>query len=126
MCSKKCFAILFFIVNSLFSQNTFENYRFRLVESETSKSGIYTIAQDRFGVMWMGTNGGGLYKYDGINYVSYEQDSKHSNSINSNLIYIIYVDRKNRLWVGTDEGLCLYNRNLDTFENIDLRKKNQK
>lgn len=126
MCSKKCFAILFFIVNSLFSQNTFENYRFRLVESETSKSGIYTIAQDRFGVMWMGTNGGGLYKYDGINYVSYEQDSKHSNSINSNLIYIIYVDSKNRLWVGTDEGLCLYNRNLDTFENIDLRKKNQK
>ncbi|UTN06342.1 response regulator [Flavobacterium bizetiae] len=126
MSSKKCFAILFFIVNSLFSQNTFENYRFRLVDSETSKSGIYTIAQDQFGVMWMGTNGGGLYKYDGINYVSYEQDSKRSNSINSNLIYTIYVDSKNRLWVGTDEGLCLYNRNLDTFENIDLRKQNQK
>lgn len=126
MSSKKCFAILFFIVNSLFSQNTFENYRFRLVDSETSKSGIYTIAQDQFGVMWMGTNGGGLYKYDGINYVSYEQDSKRSNSINSNLIYTIYVDSKNRLWVGTDEGLCLYNRNLDTFENIDLRKQNQR
>lgn len=126
MSSKKCFVILFFIVNSLFSQNTFENYRFRLVDSETSKSGIYTIAQDQFGVMWMGTNGGGLYKYDGINYVSYEQDSKRSNSINSNLIYTIYVDSRNRLWVGTDEGLCLYNRNLDTFENIDLRKQNQK
>ncbi|WP_253792574.1 hybrid sensor histidine kinase/response regulator transcription factor [Flavobacterium sp. HSC-32F16] len=126
MSSKKCFAILFFIMNSLFSQNTFENYRFRLVDNETSKSGIYTIAQDQFGVMWVGTNGAGLYKYDGINYVGYEQDSKRSNSINSNLIYTVYVDTKNRLWVGTDEGLCLYNRNLDTFENIDLRKQSQK
>ncbi|MCP2029867.1 signal transduction histidine kinase/ligand-binding sensor domain-containing protein/DNA-binding response OmpR family regulator [Flavobacterium sp. HSC-32F16] len=113
-------------MNSLFSQNTFENYRFRLVDNETSKSGIYTIAQDQFGVMWVGTNGAGLYKYDGINYVGYEQDSKRSNSINSNLIYTVYVDTKNRLWVGTDEGLCLYNRNLDTFENIDLRKQSQK
>ncbi|CAC9975467.1 hybrid sensor histidine kinase/response regulator transcription factor [Flavobacterium panici] len=129
MSSKKCFraiAILFFIINSLFSQNTFENYQFRLVDSETSKSGIYTIAQDQFGVMWMGTNGAGLYKYDGINYVGYEQDSKRSNSINSNLIYTVYVDTQNRLWAGTDEGLCLYNRNLDTFENIDLRKPSQK
>jgi signal transduction histidine kinase/ligand-binding sensor domain-containing protein/DNA-binding response OmpR family regulator len=126
MFSKKCFAALFFIINSLFSQNTFENYRFRLVDNTTSKSGIYTIAQDQFGIMWMGTNGAGLYKYDGINYIGYEQDSKRNNSINSNLIYTVYVDRQNHLWVGTDEGLCIYNRNLDTFENIDLRKKEDK
>ena len=122
----KVIVILFFIINSSFSQNTFENYRFRLVNNETSKSGIYAIAQDKFGVMWMGTNGAGLYKYDGINYVGYEQDTKRSNSINSNLIYAVYVDKQNRLWVGTDEGLCLYNRNLDTFENIDLRKHSEK
>ncbi|WP_337968905.1 two-component regulator propeller domain-containing protein [uncultured Flavobacterium sp.] len=129
MSPKKCFraiGILFFIINNLFSQNTFENYRFRLVDNDTSKSGIYTIAQDQFGVMWMGTNGAGLYKYDGINYVGYEQNSKQRNSINSNLIYIVYVDSQNRLWVGTDEGLCLYNRDLNTFENIDLRKKSKK
>ncbi len=126
MFSKKCFAALFFIINSLFSQNTFENYRFRLVDNTTSKSGIYTIARDQFGIMWMGTNGAGLYKYDGINYIGYEQDSKRNNSINSNLIYTVYVDRQNHLWVGTDEGLCIYNRNLDTFENIDLRKKEDK
>ncbi|RKR09031.1 signal transduction histidine kinase [Flavobacterium sp. 90] len=129
MSPKKCFraiGILFFIINNLFSQNTFENYRFRLVDNDTSKSGIYTIAQDQFGVMWMGTNGAGLYKYDGINYVGYEQNSKQRNSINSNLIYIVYVDTQNRLWVGTDEGLCLYNRDLNTFENIDLRKKSKK
>ncbi|MEP6805357.1 MAG: two-component regulator propeller domain-containing protein [Flavobacterium sp.] len=126
MSQKKGFrvvVILFFIINSLFSQNEFESYQFRLLNKETSKSGIYTIAQDQFGFMWIGTNGAGLYKYDGINYVAYEQNSKLSNSINSNLIYVTYVDTHNRLWVGTDEGLCLYNRNLNTFENIDLQKK---
>ena len=120
------FIVLFFLVNNLFSQNTFENYQFRLVNKESSKSGIYTITQDQFGIMWMGTNGAGLYKFDGVNYVSYEQNSNVNNSINSNLIYATYVDKHNRLWVGTDEGLCLYNRDLNSFESIDIQKKVKK
>ena len=116
------FFIFFFIVNILFSQNAFENYQFRLVDQKTSKSGIYTIAQDQLGFMWIGTNGAGLYKYDGVNYVAYEHNSNVNNSINSNLIYLVYVDSHNRLWIGTDEGLCVYNRNLNTFETIDLQK----
>ncbi len=129
MSSKNCFRVvvlLFFITNSLFSQNTFENHQFRLLDNETSKSGIYTISQDQFGIMWIGTNGAGLYKYDGTNFIAYEQDSNLSNSINSNIIYTTYVDLRNRLWIGTDEGLCLYNRNLNTFENIDIQKKLKK
>ncbi|MDR7211753.1 two-component regulator propeller domain-containing protein [Flavobacterium piscis] len=126
MSQKKCFrfiALLLFTINNLFSQNTFESYQFRLVSNETSKSGIYTIAQDQSGIMWIGTNGAGLYKFDGVNYVAYEQNSNVNNSINSNLIYVTYVDTRNRLWTGTDEGLCLYNRNLNTFESIDIQKK---
>jgi ligand-binding sensor domain-containing protein/signal transduction histidine kinase/DNA-binding response OmpR family regulator len=129
MSKENCFRfiiILFFLVNNLFSQNTFENYQFRLVNKESSKSGIYTIAQDQFGIMWMGTNGAGLYKFDGVNYVSYEQNSNVTNSINSNLIYATYVDVRNRLWIGTDEGLCLYNRDLNSFESIDIQKKTKK
>ncbi|PXY46251.1 hybrid sensor histidine kinase/response regulator transcription factor [Flavobacterium hydrophilum] len=129
MSPKKCFricVILFFTINCLFSQNTFENYQFRLVSKETSKSGIYTITQDQSGVIWIGTNGAGLYKFDGVNYIAYEQNSKVNNSINSNLIYVVYVDVRNRLWIGTDEGLCLYNRDLNTFENINIQKKNVK
>lgn len=129
MSKENCFrfiVILFFLVNNLFSQNTFENYQFRLVNKESSKSGIYTIAQDQFGIMWIGTNGAGLYKFDGVNYVPYEQNSNVTNSINSNLIYATYVDVRNRLWVGTDEGLCLYNRDLNSFESIDIQKKSKK
>ncbi|TDD99374.1 hybrid sensor histidine kinase/response regulator transcription factor [Flavobacterium cellulosilyticum] len=129
MSQKKCFRIivlLLFVVNNLFSQNIFENYQFRIVDQETSKSGIYTISQDQLGFMWIGTNGAGLYKYDGVNYIAYEQNSKVSSSINSNLIYATHVDKSNRLWIGTDEGLCLYNRNLNNFETIDLQKQFKK
>ena len=115
-----------FLMNGLFAQSTLENYQFRLLNRDTSKSGIYTIAQDQFRFMWIGTNGSGLYKYDGVNYVAYEHNSNDSNSINSNLIYSIYVDSQNRLWIGTDEGLCLYNRNLNTFENINLKPNSNK
>jgi signal transduction histidine kinase/ligand-binding sensor domain-containing protein/DNA-binding response OmpR family regulator len=125
MLKKNCFrlfVLLFFSIYGLHSQNTFENYQFRLLNSETSKSGIYSITQDRFGFIWIGTNGAGLYKYDGVNYVGYEHHSNNKNSINSNLIYATYVDSRNRLWIGTDEGLCVYNRNLNNFENIVLSK----
>ena len=122
--SKKLYFIIvfFFIINGLFSQNTLENYQFRLINQESSKSGVYTISQDRLGYIWIGTNGAGLYKYDGVNYVTYEHDSKRSNSVNSNLVYATYVDTVNRLWIGTDEGLCLYNRDLNSFETINLQK----
>ena len=125
MSHKKYFSIFLFffvVVNSLFSQNKFENYQFRIVKEGVSKRAIYTIAQDRFGFMWIGTNGSGLYKYDGVNYIAYEYDSKIPNTISSNLIYAIYVDTYNRVWIGTDEGLCLYNRDLNTFESINLQK----
>ncbi|WP_255557664.1 hybrid sensor histidine kinase/response regulator transcription factor [Flavobacterium taihuense] len=86
-----------------------------------SKRAVSSISQDHYGFMWFGTDGAGLYKYDGINYTNYEYDWKNKNAINSNLIYATYIDSYNRLWVGTDEGLCFYNRNLNKFENIDLK-----
>lgn len=113
--------IFFFIASSLFSQNKFENYQFRAIKEGISKSGIYSVTQDQFGFMWIGTNGAGLFKYDGVNYVACEHDSKVNNSVNSNLIYVVYVDSYNNLWVGTEEGLCLYNRDLNTFETINLQ-----
>ncbi len=107
-------------INSLLSQNKFENYQFRVVKEATSKRAISTIVQDNYAFTWIGTNGAGLYRYDGVNYIGYEYDPKKSGSVNSNLIYTTYVDTNNDLWVGTDEGLCLYNRDLDNFKKINI------
>jgi signal transduction histidine kinase/ligand-binding sensor domain-containing protein/DNA-binding response OmpR family regulator len=116
------FLFLLLITTNLFSQNKFEDFRFLGIKEGISKRAVSSIVQDYYGFMWFGTNGAGLYKYDGVNYETFECDWKKPNSINSNLIYATYVDTSNRLWIGTDEGLCLFDRDLNKFQNIDLKK----
>lgn len=113
--------IFLFITAGLFAQNSFDNFQFFTIKEGISKRAVSSISQDHYGYMWFGTDGAGLYKYDGVNYTNYEYDWKNKNAINSNLIYATYIDSYNRLWVGTDEGLCLYDRNQNKFKNIDLK-----
>ena len=117
----KHFLFLFFtFVNLLYSQNKFENYQFRIIKDATSKRAISSITQDSYGFTWIGTNGAGLYRYDGVNYIGYEYNPQKKGTVNSNVIYATYVDKSNNLWIGTDEGLSLYNRNLDKFTKIQI------
>ncbi|MCD0469977.1 two-component regulator propeller domain-containing protein [Flavobacterium sp. JAS] len=109
----------FSIINCLFSQGKFDSYQFRGIQETTTKRAISSIIQDKNGFIWIGTNGKGLYRYDGVNYFGYEYDKKPG-SINSNFIYATFIDSNNNLWVGTDDGLCLYNRDLDNFTKINI------
>ncbi len=83
-----------------------------------SKVGVYSILQDHYGFIWIGTNGSGLYRYDGIDYKSYKHIINDSTSISSSQINCSYLDSKNRLWVGTEVGLNLYDREKDQFKRI--------
>jgi signal transduction histidine kinase/ligand-binding sensor domain-containing protein/DNA-binding response OmpR family regulator len=126
MLQKKFYSLLLlclFAWSISFSQNIFENYQFISLKEGVSKRAISTIIQDQHGFMWIGTNGAGLYKFDGVDYISYEYDRNNPNAINSNLIYTTFVDTYKKLWVGTDEGLAFYNRDLDRFENFSINKK---
>lgn len=109
----------FSLINCLFAQGKFDSYQFRSIQETTSKRAVSSIIQDNNGFIWIGTNGAGLYRYDGVNYFGYKYDKKPG-SVNSNFIYTTFIDSKNNLWVGTDEGLCLYNRDLDNFTKINI------
>lgn len=109
----------FGFINCLFSQGKFDSYQFRSIQETTSKRAISSIIQDKSGFIWIGTNGAGLYRYDGVNYFGYKYDKKHG-SVNSNFIYTTFIDSNNNLWIGTDQGLCLYNRDLDNFTKINI------
>lgn len=109
----------FSLSNCLFSQGKFDSYQFRTIQETTTKRAISSIIQDNNGFIWIGTNGAGLYRYDGVNYFGYKYDKKPG-SLNSNFIYTTFIDSANNLWIGTDEGLCLYNRDLDNFTKINI------
>ena len=109
------------ISTAAFSQKMYEGYQFININEGISKRAVSCITQDQYGYIWIGTFGAGLYKYDGISYTVFENDWQKETSIISNIIYCTYVDRQNKLWIGTDQGICFYNRELNKFEKIDLK-----
>ena len=79
---------------------------------------ISSIVKDNDGIIWIGTRGGGLVRFDmhkGI-LKSYLPDEKNPKSLTSKLINYLFVDKGNNLWIGTKTGgLCKYNRQNDSF-----------
>ncbi|MBC8096910.1 MAG: hypothetical protein H7Y43_13975, partial [Akkermansiaceae bacterium] len=54
--------------------------------------------------LWMGTRGSGLFRYDGEKLRQFDRkDGLGANSISS-----VFSDRDNRLWVGTSQGVSLF------------------
>lgn len=65
--------------------------------------------------MWFGTFSG-LNRYDGREIRNYKPEPGKSRSLSSPVIFELYEDSRNRLWVGTDGGgLNLYNPKTDDF-----------
>jgi len=71
-----------------------------------SHNEIYSIYEDQSGVLWIGTNGGGLNKFDRENelFTHYQNDSRDPTSLSYNEIRSIYEDRSGILWIGTYGG----------------------
>jgi signal transduction histidine kinase/ligand-binding sensor domain-containing protein/DNA-binding response OmpR family regulator len=108
------------IVTNTWSQEPGPKYQFVNIKENISKIGTHTIIQDHYGFIWMGTNGAGLNKFDGIDYTSYKNSLNDSTSISNNTIQCSFKDHKNRLWFGTDVDLNLYDHKKDKFKRISL------
>lgn len=71
------------------------------------------------GSVWFCTFGAGIIRYmpDRNKYKIYEM-SNDTNSISFHTPVAIIKDKKSRLWVGTEEGLNLYNPEKDNFHRL--------
>jgi signal transduction histidine kinase/ligand-binding sensor domain-containing protein len=86
------------------------------VKDGLSQSWVTCICQDSYGFMWFGTGGNGVNKYDGYEFQVYKNNPRKEHSLTNNLINAIYEDSKRNLWVGTQLGLNLYDREQDCFK----------
>ncbi len=79
---------------------------------------VFNIVQTEDGFFWFGSSDG-LVRYDGYGYRTYRHSAEDSTSLCNNMVNALYIDSSSgRLYVGTDEGACVYDSSRDCFERI--------
>lgn len=86
--------------------------------SELSHTSVTCIAQDSVGYMWFGTYSG-LNRYDGKHIRKYKI-TDDTTQMRSYFVRKIKIDSKNNIWIATNNGLGIYNKNLDIFQDARL------
>ena len=71
-----------------------------------SHNKIYTIVEDQAGMLWIGTIGGGLNRFDPDTgaFTRYQHDSTDPASLSDNTVNAVYEDQSGTLWIGTRKG----------------------
>ena len=84
------------------------------VEDGLPNASVSSILQDNMGFLWFGTQGG-LARYDGYNFEVFDQDPFNENSLSHNLVQTMYLDYDGSIWVGTYDGLNLFDPITNRF-----------
>lgn len=80
---------------------------------------VFSLLLDKNGVIWVGTLGGGLNKFNSKTgkFKRYMFDPNDPNSLSNNNVFKVYRDSKNRIWVSTlGGGLNLFDPKKETFK----------
>ncbi|MCB0431237.1 MAG: SpoIIE family protein phosphatase [Flavobacteriales bacterium] len=71
---------------------------------------ITSILEDKDGKMWFGTEGFGILVYDGTDRI--HNLSTKTTGLSSDFIYSMCTDPKGNIWIGTDNGISIYNQEM--------------
>lgn len=106
--------------------NRYDGYNFITYRTDDNDSAsisdnfIWSIAEDNEGNIWIGTNGGGLNKYNYAtnSFTRFVHDPQNPNSISENNVRKLFVDDEGFLWLGTNSsGLSRYEIKNNEFIN---------
>lgn len=83
-----------------------------IFENVTTQNGLSShdvrcIAQDKYGLMWFGTDEG-LNRYDGLCFNVFKHTRSADSGLNSSWINCIYEDSDGNLWIGTEKGISVF------------------
>jgi len=78
---------------------------------------VISLFQDSSGVIWVGTWGGGLNRFDlkKEEFKVYKNSPGNPKSLSNNNVWSIYEDRDRVLWIGTDNGLNSFDKEEEIF-----------
>jgi ligand-binding sensor domain-containing protein len=81
------------------------------------------VYEDRSGVVWVGSSGDGLERYDPATgeWHHYENDPNDTQSLSNDSVETIHEDQAGVLWIGTRAGLNRLDRDTETFTQYWVR-----
>ncbi|MFQ6609813.1 MAG: two-component regulator propeller domain-containing protein [Fidelibacterota bacterium] len=103
------------------SRKTVINYQPDLTNLKSLRNkNVYSIIEDYLGFLWVGTEGGGLHRFDRktqtFHHFGSDPDDPYSTS--DPFIYVLFIDKQDNLWIGTENGLNRFDRASGTFQKI--------
>ena len=93
--------LFLFVFSAIGQQFNFRNFN---VEDGLGQSQVYAMCMENSGEIWMGTRGGGITVYDGIEFKTFTiQDGLTDNYINC-----FEKDKEGTIWIGTNNGVTYF------------------
>lgn len=85
-------------------------------ENGLSHGTVYTILQDRFGLIWIGTRYG-LNRFDGYDCKVFLPIEDNANSLSGPTVLTLQEDKKGKIWIGCREaGISIWDYRKGHFE----------
>ncbi len=106
--------------------NRYDGYEFKTFHHDDQESGslsnnfIWALHVDKSGVLWVGTEGGGLNRWNPADdtFTHYRHDPADRSSLVHDEIRALSGDREGGLWIGTGGGLSRFSPSSGTFTNF--------
>lgn len=104
--------------------NRYDGYSFETFKNDPtdpstlSHNFVWAVHMDRQGTIWVGTEGGGLDRWDRETdtFEHFRNDPDDPRSLSNDRVRSILEDRNGVLWVGTEDGLNRFDRQTGEFE----------
>lgn len=96
--------LLFNLTLNAHSANRFNSFS---IEEGLAGQLVRDIAQDAQGFIWFAT-AYGLSRYDGYSFKNFYHNELSDDSLSSNNLWQLYIDRRGVMWVVSDKGLDEY------------------
>ncbi len=91
-----------------------------------ANNSVYAICEDSNEFLWIGTNGGGLDRFDRQKgtFIHYQHQSTNPYSLSHDKVRFIYEDRQGALWIGTLGGLNKFDNKTQKFTRYQRQSNN--
>ncbi|QEC56189.1 hypothetical protein FSB75_09905 [Flavisolibacter ginsenosidimutans] len=82
---------------------------------------LYKVQQDREGFLWIATSNG-LQRFDGVRFRTFRHEEGNANSLPSNVIQRLFIDKNDVLWGATGKAeFFQFDKSRFTYRQIPVR-----